>query len=287
MAVENIWIDGSDLGSFSNDPTVDGIATAGPVESLIIRCVGVYEVSGNGIAGYSDSAGKPDGWLIENSAVESCPGYGVSFAGAGSYLNNVRAQRCGHGFSITRGNNRLVGCRADHSVLGSGFTIDARQHGNFFGSTTLIGCGTEGNNQHGLSLINSSTLPGSIMNDPVIAIGCSFDGDGVNNSDGGGHYAGISVSGINLLILSACNVTVSSGKAATGCPEHALAVASNAQGPPMLIQALGGFWNCAGTTLIHPAASPPAQVLSYRVHGFTEGQIGASDSVATFQLNQL
>ena len=287
MTVENVWIDGSGLSGFSNNPAVDGIAAVGPVESVTIRCVGVHAVSGNGIAGYSDGAGKPAGWLVESSAAQSCSGYGAAFAGTGSYLNNVRAQQCGHGFSITQGDNRLIGCHAEHSVLGSGFTIDARQPGNFFGSITLIGCGTEGNNQHGLSLINSGTLPGSIMNDPVIAIGCSFDGDGVNDFADDGHYAGISVSGINMLILSACNVTVSTGTVTTGCPQHALAIASNAQGSPMLIQALGGFWNCAGPTLIHPAASPPVQVLSYRVHGFTGGQMGPSDGVETFQFGQL
>jgi hypothetical protein len=292
VAVENIWIDGSQLSTFSTTPTVDGIAATGGVEALTIRNVGVYSVTGNGIAGYSPGMSKPDGWVIENSVVQSVTGYGISFAGADSHMSNVHVQQCGAGFLITGGNNRLVGCRADQSssgTIGSGFTIDVRQNGGFSGSTTLIGCGTEENNLYGLSLINSASSPSS--SDPVIAMGCSFDGDGVNGGAGGGNYAGVSVQGINTLILNSCNVNVMANpnimNPNKSAPQHALALSSNAQGEPLLIQALGGLWNCTGTNPIYPAAAPPVQVLSYGVHVFTGGQIGSSGGAQSFEANQL
>jgi hypothetical protein len=288
-AAENIWIDGSELNTFKTTPTVDGIAATGGVEALTIRNVGVYSMTGNGIAGYSPTSAKPDGWVIEDSVVQSCTGYGVTFAGADSHMSNVHVQGCGAGFLITAGNNRLVGCRADQSsstTIGSGFTIDVRQNQTlgFAGSTTLVGCGTEENNLYGLSLINSGTPPNT-FNNPVIATGCSFDGDGVNGGAGGGNYAGISVQGINMLILNACNVNVMAVQS-SGSPQHALALSANAQGQPALVQAFGGLWCFVGTNPIYPAAGPPVGTLSYALHTSASGQNG-NGNIQPFQSTQL
>jgi hypothetical protein len=301
MAVEDIWIDGSSLTTFSPTPTVDGIAGTGAVEALTIRGVGIYLVTGNGIAAYSPSTAAPDGWLIEDSVVQgentstgiTYTQYGVTFDCSDSYFSNVHVQQCNYGFSLTGGNNRLIGCRADSSKIGSGFTFDVRQNGKYFGSSQLVGCGTESNNHYGLSLVNTGAPPNSRMNDLVIATACSFDGDGANGGSGGGNYAGISVAGINMLILNACNVTVTKTQVTNGAPQYALAIASNAQGPPMLVQAVGGFWDCANPNSATPKlsdivyGSTVAQVLSVAVHGTGGGIPAAGATVNTYLSNAL
>ena len=301
MAIEDVWIDGSSLPSFGSTPTVDGIAGTGAVEALTIRGVGIYLVTGNGIAAYSPSTAAPDGWLIEDSVVQgqntgtgtTYTQWGVTFDCSDSYLGNVHVQQCTYGFSITGGNNRLIGCRADSSKSGSGFTVNVRQNGKYFGSTQLVGCGSQGNNQYGLSLVNTGGTGGSKMNDLVIATACSFDGDGANGGSGGGNYAGISVSGINMLILNACNVTVTKTQVSTGAPQYALAISSNTQGPPMLVQAVGGFWDCTNPNSSTPKlsdivyGSTVAQVLSVAVHGTGGGIPAPGATVNTYLSNAL
>lgn len=307
-AIESLWIDGSTLpvpGTGTPPaPPVDGIAGYGTVEALTIRCVGVYSVTGTGIAGYSNGSAGPDGWLIENSVIQSCggtavvsggnttgSGYGVNFTGNDSHMNNVHAQASNNdGFLITAGNNRLVGCRADQSLQGNGFTIDVRMGGGFSGSTSLIGCGTEQNCQNGLNVTNSAPS-GNTISDPVIASGCSFDGDGANFSapgtpQGGGNFAGISVAGKNIVILNGCNVNVYTPKPPTtsGWPQYAMSISSigSAPGFPMLVQAIGGFWNCEGTTLIN-GFTGVAKAQNFLLNGFAGGQIAGSDSITLVQ----
>ena len=102
MAIEDVWIDGSSLPSFGSTPTVDGIAGTGAVEALTIRGVGIYLVTGNGIAAYSPSTAAPDGWLIEDSVVQgqntgtgtTYTQWGVTFDCSDSYLGNVHVQQC-------------------------------------------------------------------------------------------------------------------------------------------------------------------------------------------------
>ena len=154
-----------------------------------------------------------------------------------------------------------------------------RQNGRFSGSVTLVGCGTEQNLQHGLNVINSGTA--TSMSDPVIASACSFDGDGAGSS-GSNQYAGISVTGANIVILNACNVNVTS-VAGSATPPYALSFANNGSSDPTLIQAWGGWWTAATTTLVN--GSDANSVVSYAVHGFAGGQFVHGDAVSTFKLN--
>ncbi len=276
VVVKDLWID------FTSGPapaSVNGIASYDSVFHAVIDRIGIVAATGIGIYGQNNgSSGRPDGWSITNVIVEQPALDGVRYEGQDSFLANVHAQNgnsnsgTGDGFVIAGGNNRLVGCRADSCT--NGFTIDVRQNGVFSGSTTLVGCGTEENSQNGLNVINSSSSS-TAMSDPIIATGSSFDGDGVS---------GISVTGANIVILHACNVNVTSINGPT--PQYALSLAASASGSiPNLVQALGGWWTAASSTLVHGSAN--ANVLSYGVHGFKGGQFVNGDAISTFSVNSL
>jgi Pectate lyase superfamily protein len=275
--VKDLWID------FTSGPApanVNGIASFDNVFHAVIDRVGIVAATGKGIYGQSNgSSGRPDGWSITNVIVEQPASDGIRYEGQDGFMCNVHAQNgnsksgTGDGFVITGGNNRLVGCRADSCA--NGFTIDVRQNGVFSGTTTLTGCGTEQNSQNGFNVINSSSSA-TAMSDPVIATGCSFDGDG---------SAGIAVTGANIVILNACNVNVTSINS-PATPQWALSLAANSGGSiPNLVQALGGWWTAASSTLVHGAAN--ANVLSYGVHGFKGGQFVNGDAVTAFSVGNL
>lgn len=108
-AVENLWID----GSANSTDLIDGIASIGSVFHALIRNVGVWTASGNGIAAYSPSTGttpRADAWEVDSCILQSCRGNGVSFFGQDTIFQAVHAQGCTNdGFYIQRGNNRLIG----------------------------------------------------------------------------------------------------------------------------------------------------------------------------------
>ena len=272
-SVENLWIDGENLGAAH---PVDGIAGTGSVFHALIRNVGVWQASNNGIAAYpvtrtGMSDLRADGWEIDSCVMQSCLGYGVSFFGEDTLLRAVHAQGSGAGgIYIQHSNNRLIGCRADSSTgttTGNGFIIDTVN--SLGASVSLIGCGTEGNLLAGLSVI--SQVKQGVPNGMVIASGCSFDFDVA---------AGIAVAGQNLVTLLGCNVTVGTGSSGTG-PANALSLANDSSGgSPILVQAMGGFWNCTSDTLVNVPAGVTPQILSYAVHGVTKGVIGSSGATA-------
>ena len=283
-AIKDLWIDCHTGPAPSG---VHGIATAGSVFHLVIDRVGIVAPTGMGIYAPNQSTGRPDGWQISNMIIEEPVSDGVHYEGQDCWMSNVHVQNgntngTGDGFVIKGGNNRLIGCRADSCT--NGYTIDTRQNGQFFGSTILSACGTESNLENGLNVINSSSSS-TAMSDPVIANGCSFDGDGISGTP----YAGIGVYGANIVILNGCNICVAGS---TLSPQYALTFTNAVSGTrnpggsdPTLIQALGGFWQAVSSTLVN--GSDANTVLSYGVHGFTGGQFGHGDAVATFEHNQL
>jgi hypothetical protein len=286
--VKDLWIDCSAVTLPPAGPAIHGIASFDNVNHAVIEHAGIAAPTGMGIYGSSVGAGRPDGWAIGNVIVELPFGDGVRYEGQDCFMSNVHVQNgntngSGDGFVITGGNNRLVGCRADSCR--NGFTIDVRQAGKFSGSVTLAGCGTEENLQNGLNVINTDPSA-TAMNDPVLATGCSFDGDGVS----GGTFAGISVTGANIVILTGCNVNVTA-VVSNPSPPYALSLGKSPQNgsDPTLIQAIGGWWTAAnaGTSVIH--GSDAATVLSVGVHGFVgTHQFGHGDAVKAFtQTNQL
>jgi hypothetical protein len=276
--VKDLWI-----AFASNAPAgVHGIASNGGVEHAVIDRVGIAAPTGKGIYAYMNGTAFPDGWTITNVIVEQPGSDGVHYEGSDCFMSNVHAQNgntngTGDGFYISGGNNRLIGCRADS--CNNGFTIEDQLGQPFQGTAAiLVGCGTENNNANGLNVLNSST---SDVATTVMATGCSFQGDG----GGGTTYAGISVTGPSIVILTSCNVFVhQSGGAAN--PEYALSFGSSSAGYPALIQAVGGFWSAASTSVINTPATYTTK-LSYSVHGYGGGKFGAGDTVLTLQLNPL
>jgi hypothetical protein len=225
-SVRDVWIDGS-----ASAAGVDGIASYGAVNAAsILRC-GIYHVTGNGISAVPDGGGNgPDGWHADTMVVQQAGGHGVTGRYPDAALVNVHCQQCtGDGFSLTAGGNiRLIGCRADLNT--NGFTLDCYPGSGYGDSVLLLGCGTQRNARNGLNVINSS-VPGTDKRLPVIAAGCSFDGDGVNGGAGGGGYAGIAVAGNNKVLIDGTNVMVLTVDVAGGCPQYALATAASGTGP--------------------------------------------------------
>jgi hypothetical protein len=261
--VENLWIDGSNLTSAT---VADGIAATGNVYHALIRNVGVWKSSGNGIAAYPYKPAmgndyNADAWEIDSCILQGCVGNGVSFFGEDTILQAVHAQTCGKdAFSIQHSNNRLIGCRGDGSQ--NGFTIDLMVSPS--GCVTLIGCGAESNALNGLNVVKSSSSKGA--NGTVIASGCTFNFP---------VQAGISVAGSNIVIPQGCSVTASTGVG----PTNALVTAAAADGSvPALVQAVGGLWNCLSSTLVSDGGT--GDLLSLAIHAVTGGEVGVSGSSA-------
>lgn len=246
MDIRDLWINGT-----SGPAGVDGIASWGAMRAVNIERVGIYRVSQRGIALYDNSnfttGNFPDGWLLDTALAQSTGSDGFYGHFVDTTLNNCHAQSCGgDGFYIKGGNNRLANCRGDLAT-GYGFTFDAAGGGGYHDANTLVGCGTQRNAKSGLRAYNSSTS-GQAERDPVIAVGCSFDGDGTS-----GAYAGLLASGETRLIAVNCNVLVMTVDVASGCPQYAIATAQSGQGVPDLVQVSGSFLNAVGA-LVHDAA---------------------------------
>jgi hypothetical protein len=268
MGVEDLWIDGSELLTSTD---VIGIGAAYSAFNGIIRNVGLYRTPSDGIQFINIGGAQPDGWLLESIMIDRAGGNGVTLAAQDTLLIGVHVQNgnvygTGDGFMLNDADNgRFIACRADS--CNNGFTFPTGNGG------TLIGCGTEGNTTYGLNVQNSSTTFGA----PVRCSGCSFTYDGVS---------GIYVSGLNIVLLEQCNVLVGSGNTT---PAVALTTAVQDGDEPLLVQAMGGLWNCTSTTAAGSVSLASTAPVSYSVHLIYGGPIGSSGASAPqiFQLNQL
>jgi hypothetical protein len=229
MTVSDLWIDGS-----TSPSGVDGIAAWGAQNGVSLVNIGVYAATGNGFAGYQNSNTDgtspnqlPDGWYFLDCLAQACTGNGVVGYFADTTFVNVHAQSSGaSGFYLQASNNRLISCRADISK-GDGFLIEAVQGtGGYLDAVTLDGCGTQRNGHYGLNVVDpSASGEYPPLTSPVLASGCTFDGDGVNNGSGGGGFAGIRAAGEVILTATGCQVLVHyEDVPKPGCPEYAFRV---------------------------------------------------------------
>jgi len=275
--IRDLWIDGT-----SSAASVDGIAGWGAMDAVTISRVGVYKATGRGVALYANtnftSANFPVGLCADTLILQNCGSDGFYYAGTDGSLRNIHSQVCtGDGLVILGANNRLFLCRGDLSA--NGFTFDASRtvgSANYFDACTLIGCGTQGNNQNGLNIINSS-VTGQSLRAPVIVSGMTLDGDGQNAGSGGGGYAAISVTGRNNVVLDNVNVFVATVWASGGSPEYAIATASTGTGPglPDSVRLGSGMLNAA-TALIHDAAPATDLTIAPQVTGYAGGQFASA-----------
>lgn len=281
FAISDLWVNGS-----SAPANVDGIAVWGAMKAVSIERVGAQSCTGRGMAFYRNtnfsSSNFTTGLHLSTCLANSCGSDGFYYDGTDGTILDCHAQTCGtsgtgDGFYIKANNNALIRCRGDLSI--NGITIDAPgPSGGFLDGITLVGCGTQRNKQNGLNVINSSTT-GQSSRDPVLAVGCSFGGDGVNGGSGGGGFAGVLVSGSNAVTLSNCDVLVHTEDVAGGCPQYAVATASSGSGPgvPDLVQASGGLWNAA-TALVHDAAPAFSLRIAPSVDGYAGAQYAGSST---------
>jgi hypothetical protein len=236
---------------------------------------------------------RADGWIIDNVILQSVnlnqggtqsqggtQPAGVYWYGQDSTLTRVHVQanqantlQYQAGFYLANANNcRFIACRADQNG-DAGWVIDSNPGGtpNSPGSTiALVGCGTENNGSYGLRVVNTSSNT-SNNNDqprtPVVCTGCSFDFDGNSVTTGSSTSAGVFVQGICTVELIGCDITTNT-VTPTGSttsytfPQNGLVTAktvtlfggNTGSGVPQWIRAVGGIWNCNGSSLVVDAA---------------------------------
>jgi hypothetical protein len=283
-SVANLWIDGSSV----TGTTLHGISAYGGAFHGVVSGVGVWNVCGSGMNFQPDSSGnRSDGWTIRDCVVQTwgsgaATDYGIYWHGQDTQFVNVHVQAIqaasggGACWYVDNGDNcRWVACRGDQSN-DSGWVFNSFPKGGSPGaSSTLVGCGTENNQNYGISLINDSA-EGTEQRTPVIAIACSFDFDGRSGSG-----AGVSVQGVNALDLIGCNITTNGPNGNVG-PQHGLVTAT--PGMPQKVRAIGGTWNCIGTSLVQDGAGMgPAGGLSIDVHAVTGGPWSSGSTLAPYK----
>jgi pectate lyase-like protein len=285
--ISNIWVDGSLMTNDSpeNTAALAGLSVYGGSLHGEIYGVGIFNMPNSGMYFQQDGSSRTDGWSVRDCVVQTwgtaSGNYGVYWEGDDTQFENVHVQAGPQStaggscwYVAAGGNNRWTACRGDQSG-DAGWTFDCNPGGTPDTPGTnnaLIGCGTESNANYGLHLINSST-PGNInnygwqMRSPVVAVGCAFGMDGRTNASGG---AGIRVEGYNTLFLDNCTI----GTSGDTYPTYGLVTAYSTSGTiaPALIRAVGGIWNCYGSTLVDDTAGMTAAgTLVIDVHAVTGG----------------
>jgi hypothetical protein len=276
--VRNIIVDGSGMG----DTSANGITLYGNCGSTTILDSAVYSATNNGISFISVSSEYPDGSELVNVVVYEPASNGITGSIIDCTFDNVHVQQAGgDAFYVQGSNDRFTGCQADQSS--NGFVFDEFMSQG--GCNLLANCGTAGNEKYGLYAYNSSTNSNS-PRVPVIATGCTFNGDGANSGDGGGGYSALAAYGVSTLICINCNVFVNTNVVSDGCPEYALTTAKAGSGGPELIQCIGGIWN-AVTGLYDDAAD--TATLRIAVDGYVGGMYsgGSSTPLTAYVVNGL
>jgi hypothetical protein len=231
---------------------VDGISCHRNVNGLFLSRVSVCKVSGHAVAYYQGADGTDgDALWMERCMIQRPGKNGVHRPPNDTNVHNVHIQfagnvagaRQGYGFFSTpssSGNITYVGCRVDLCAA-AGWLIDHK--GSYGDATKLIGCSTERNFGDGV-LITNSSASGSDWRAPVIISGCCFEGDGMNNGDGG-EYAGIEVQGRNRVFIDGTVTAVNTLDMALGAPKYALAIrqAGSSPGRPETIEWASGRLN--------------------------------------------
>lgn len=291
--IENLWVD-----LRLAPATTHGVSVWGGCAHATLRNFGVMgpatsaTSSGTGnllVIAPDTSANQWTGGSIDSVALQNAVGHGVWFHGTTTQLTNVHASAYNNSTGSLAGiyldsavNCRLTMCRSDQSG-DFGFVVDSGPSGPSPGSSvTLAACGTSGNNQGGLKVINSSTGGNTTARLPVTVIGCSFDSDGAQGGVNPVSGAGVLVQGVNVVNLIGCNVTTGGLKGSGNnhlYPEYALVTAT--PGIPQRIYARGGVWNCnSGPVSDGASANPIVEVGSVVGSAWT-----TSSTVAAYTLN--
>lgn len=155
--------------------------------------------------------------------------------GYGIYLSRISDSTCydclvhhsglDNWYVDTGSNSKFVGCRAEWSAGGNGFTFACSSDGTGSGSIAFLGCSTDRNFGYGMKVTSTN---GSGV--PVTLSACVFRRDGRNGGSGGGSYAGLYVTAYaGVVMVSGCNVWpgVDDNGTLANSPQFGLVLAGN------------------------------------------------------------
>lgn len=200
--IERLTIDGSAVPGAT---AVDGIRMTGQIQAPIVRDVCIRDMTGGGINTVFNLTAPPGPqapFVVRLDRVTIMWPDGTAVAlnnSTDSILTDVYVLGGGSfgWFIAGAGNSTFVACRAEWCGL-DGFRITV---GN--GNLRMIGCSTDRNNDHGIS----------VDGDPEYALlmtCCTLTRDGRNSGAGGGDKAGLNVDGADCRVI-ADNLLVHTG----------------------------------------------------------------------------
>jgi hypothetical protein len=239
VVYRNLFVDASLLNASVQGYNVDGFTGYGDVNNVDFERIVVSSATGNGWSCTKDatSGDTPDGWHFEWCLAQgnSGNGWGGSVSSGQGHFTDSSFINChaqgndGDGFYITGDNNRFSVCRSDLNT--NGYTTDFGTADGYASCNTFSACGTQRNQANGWNIINTSS-GGTSWRSPVILNACSAEGDGVGGG-AGGNYAGMFVSGQNIVTMTNCNVmnyTLDMTGSQASCPQNGVTVDSTNPG---------------------------------------------------------
>lgn len=193
VKIENVTVDGSAVPAGT---AVDGIRATGQIQHLQIRDVQLRRMTGKGINTTFNLSAPPGPQApfclhVERVSVLWAASHGVVCNNStDSTFYDVYVLGCsGYGWFISGADNSMwMACRAEWSSL-DGFNLAG---GN--GAQAFIGCATDRNGQHGIS------VPASSDTGTILLSGCHLKRDGKNSTVAG--YAGLKVSGSSRKVIA-------------------------------------------------------------------------------------
>lgn len=243
----NISIDGSALGA----TVVDGIKIFGYVQSVNLRDVCVWKVTGNGIiclvnGGVTSGSQAPLAMKWDRVIVHEVGATGIiAFNCTDCTFTDVIALGCNADGWYLEGpaNTTLNACRAEWSS-GEGFKIQPK-----FGPVTLTGCSTDRSDKNGISII------GGDWDSSVILSGVRLNRDGRNGGAGGGGYSGLRVDSNCPVLVNGIMVNARRDDNTTGplSPDYGVSVINSQEvvlASGYLNAAVGGVNDLGGNSTI-------------------------------------
>ena len=265
--------------------TADGIQGYGAVVNVLMDNVYVYKCTGWGInTAYDDLApagfaiNSPGTWIIEKSMTwdNTAGGINLTACNDSTFLHVDCIGNTGDNWAISDcGNTKLIGCRAEWSATGYGYSIydDAGPR------ITLIGCSTDNNGNDGIHLYGPGT--GGQVN----IVGCDLHADG---------HAGGGNTGANISYAAAYAVTITStitetGNSAAGpdCPAYGIQVSGAAATGYVTVE--GGLYHGVTAGITTDNSCPlrasgvtvaDADGIAYYQYPFALSQAAAAQTVA-------
>lgn len=221
----NFAIDGTALVA-----TVDGIRAVGPVLGGVMQNIFIAGVTGVGWNGVTDASASgqtfPYGWHNYHVKISTTGLQGVVCSNHtdANWIDVHTINTGGQGWSIAGPcpNSRFVECRAEFANASKdGFHLTgAWGSGTGSGGMLFEGCSTDRNENHGMSITATGTVP-------ILINGMMCRRDGRNGNTGGGNFAGLSVAAATVpVVVSGLTVFpgVDDNGGGTASPQYGVSV---------------------------------------------------------------